>query len=85
MLIDTPSLVQVHLCLTFDILLICFCLLDLDLMRTSIEERAHQAYDRFGEGYIRINILRHHIQTSISQLVRAVDITNRVARYRNEQ
>jgi hypothetical protein len=82
---DTLSLVQVHLSLTCDILLIFFCLLDLDLMRASIEERGHQAYDRFGEGYIRINILRHHTQTSISQLVREVDITNRIACYRNEQ
>jgi hypothetical protein len=45
----TVSIVRVHMCLSCEILFMLFCLIKLDLMRTSIKEDAHQGYDTLTE------------------------------------
>jgi hypothetical protein len=73
-------IVRVHLCLTCEILFILFYLIEIDLLRTSIEEHMHQVYSAFGERQIRMNIITNGTVTNTSLLAREIDIINRITR-----
>jgi hypothetical protein len=75
------SLGRGHDWLTNEILWVLFCSVDLDRVRTNIKEGAHQGYDTFGEGWIRINMVPDGTHTITSPLVRAINSTNQIARY----
>jgi hypothetical protein len=78
--IDMIPIIRVHLCLTCEILLTLFCLIEIDRMRTSRKEHVHQVYSVFGERQSRINIIRHGTITNTSLLVREIDISNKITR-----
>jgi hypothetical protein len=75
------SLGRGHDWLTNEILCVLFCSVDLDRVHTNIKEGAHQGYDTFGEGWIRIDIVPYGTHTITSPLVRAINSTNQIARY----
>jgi hypothetical protein len=77
------SLGRGHDWLTNEILCVLFCSVDLDRVHTNINEGAHKRYDTFEEGRIRINIVPDGTHTITSPLVRAMNSTNQIARYRD--
>jgi hypothetical protein len=48
---------------------------------TNIKEGAHQGYDTFGEGRIRINVVPDGTHTTTTPLVRAMNSMDYIARY----
>jgi hypothetical protein len=52
-------------------------------MHTNVKQDAHQRYDTFGEGRIRINTVLSVTHTHTSLLFRAMNSTNEIARYTN--
>jgi hypothetical protein len=64
------SIVRAHVCLTYEILLIVLCFIELDLMWTSIEERVHPGDDTLGEEQLRINMVGDGTDTNMCRLVR---------------
>jgi hypothetical protein len=63
---------------------VLFCSVDLDRVHTNIKGGAHQGYDTFGEGLIRIKIVLDGTHTITSPLVRAINSTNQIARYNDD-